>query len=403
MKIQWCLLCALMAAPSLAQAQGPEDLFNGTVLQRIDLLVNSRDWEKLKANFREDDYYPADVRWGGLTVRNAGIRSRGLGSRSGTKPGLKVDFNRYTTGQTFLGLASIVLDNLTQDPTGMRERVAMPFYERMGLPAPREAHAALYVNGAYAGLYAVVESIDQDFLRRVFGGVEGQIENDGHLFEYKWTTEWFFTYPGSNLDAYAPLFKPVTHENASAVSLYARVEAMFRAINESPDAMFVDSVSPYLDLPLFMKHLAVQSFLGQWDGILGYAGVNNFYLYRFENSSRSQFIAWDEDNAFRAADFPILPGYDRNVLVRRAMNVPELRAAYYAALRAAVASAIEPVGGVGWLEAEVQLQRSIIDAAMQVDVLKPYTNAEYAAVADGLVEFARVRPAFVLSQIPAIP
>ena len=403
MKIQWCLLCALMAAPSLAQAQGPEDLFNGTVLQRIDLLVNSRDWEKLKANFQEDDYYPADVRWGGLTVRNAGIRSRGLGSRSGTKPGLKVDFNRYATGQTFLGLASIVLDNLTQDPSGMRERVAMPFYERMGLPAPREAHAALYVNGAYAGLYAVVESIDQDFLRRVFGGVEGQIENDGHLFEYKWTTEWFFTYPGSNLDAYAPLFKPVTHENASAVSLYARVEAMFRAINESPDAMFVDSVSPYLDLPLFMKHLAVQSFLGQWDGILGYAGVNNFYLYRFENSSRSQFIAWDEDNAFRAADFPILPGYDRNVLVRRAMNVPELRAAYYAALRAAVASAIEPVGGVGWLEAEVQLQRSIIDAAMQVDVLKPYTNAEYAAVADGLVEFARVRPAFVLSQIPAIP
>ena len=400
MSIRWCLLLALLAAPSLADAQGFEDLFNTAALQRLDLLVNSRDWEKLKANFQENDYYPADLRWNGQTVRNVGIRSRGLGSRSGTKPGLKVDFNRYATGQTFLGLASIVLDNLTQDPSGMRERVAMRLYERMGLPAPREAHTALYVNNEYAGLYAVVESINKDFLRRVFGGVAGNIENDGHLFEYKWTTEWFFTYPGTNLDAYKPLFDPVTHENASTAALYAPFEAMFRAINESSDASFVEAVSPYLDLPLFMKHLAVQSFLAQWDGILGYAGVNNFYLYRFENSSRVQFIAWDEDNAFRAADYPILEGYERNALMRRAMNVPELRAAYFAGLRSAAASAAEPVGGVSWLEQEIQLQRSIVDAPMQADALKPYTNEQYAAVADALVEFARVRPGIVLSQIP---
>ena len=39
-------------------------------------------------------------------------------------------------------------------------------------------------------------------------------------------------------------------------------------------------------------------------------------------------------------------------------------------------------------------------AAMLADPVKPYTNEEYAATADGLVEFARVRPAFVLTQIP---
>jgi spore coat protein CotH len=276
----------------------------------------------------------------------------------------------------------------------------MRFYERMGLAAPREAHAALYVNNVYAGLYAVVESIDKDFLRRVFGGVEGNIENDGHLFEYKWLTEWFFSYPGDNLDVYAPFFDPVTHENASAVELYAPLEAMFRAMNESSDAVFMETVGAYLDLPLFMRHVAVQSFLAQWDGILGYAGANNFYLYRFENSSRSQFIAWDEDNAFRAADFPILEGHDRNVLMRRAMSVPGLRAAYFDALRAAAASAAEPTGDVSWLEQEIQQQRSIVDAAMWADALKPYTNEEYAAAADALVEFARVRPAFVYSQIP---
>ena len=400
MKIRWCLLCALLAAPSLAHAQGFEDLFNTAALQRIDLLVNSRDWEKLKANFKENEYYPADVRWNGQTVRNAGIRSRGSGSRSGTKPGLRVDFNRYAAAQTFLGLKSMILDNLTQDPSGLRERVAMRFYERMGLPAPREAHAVLYVNDEYAGLYAVVESIDKDFLRRVFGGAQGNIENDGHLFEFEWVREWFFTYLGNNLDAYAPFFDPVTHENASAAALYAPLEAMFRAINESPDASFVETVSAYLDLPLFMKHVAVQSFLAQWDGILGFAGANNFFLYRFENSSRSQFIAWDEDSAFYAADYPILEGHDPNVLMRRAMSVPELRAAYFDALRAAAASAAESIGGITWLEREIQQQRSIVDAAMRADALKPFTNEEYAADADRLVEFARVRPAFVRSQIP---
>ena len=400
MIVRCLLLCVVLAVPSLARAQGFEDLFNTAALQRIDLLLNSRDWEKLKANFQENEYYPADIRWNSLTVRNAGIRSRGLGSRSGTKPGLRVDFNRYSTGQTFLGLGSMVLDNLTQDPSGLRERVAMRFYERMGLPAPREAHAALYVNSEYAGLYAVVESIDKDFLRRVFGGTEGNIENDGHLFEYEYETEWFFTYPGNNLDVYVPLFDPVTHKNASAAELYAPLEAMFRAINESSDAVFVETVSAYVDLPLFMKHVAVQSFLAQWDGILGYAGVNNFYLYRFENSSRSQFIAWDEDNAFRAADFPILEGHDRNVLMRRAMSVPGLRAAYFDALRDAAASAAESTGGVSWLEQEIQQQRGIVDAAMRADALKPYPNEEYAAAADALVEFARVRPAFVRSQIP---
>lgn len=398
--LRWCLLFALLAAPSPGHGQGFEDLFNTAALQRIDLLVNSRDWEKLKANFQEDDYYPADLHWNGQIIRNAGIRSRGLGSRSGTKPGLRVDFNRYTSGQTFLGLGAIVLDNLTQDPSGLRERVAMRFYERMGLPAPREAHAMLYVNNEYAGLYAVVEAIDKDFLRRVFGGVAGNIENDGYLFQYRWLTEWFFTYPGNNLNAYKPLFDPITHERASTAALYAPLDEMFRAINESPDDLFVESVSAYLDLPLFMRHVAVQSFLAQWDGILGYAGVNNFYLYRFENSSRVQFILWDEDNAFHSADFPILEGHERNVLMRRAMSVPELNAAYFDGLRAAAASAAEPAGDVSWLEQEIQQQRSIMDAAMRVDPVKPFTNEQYEAVADGLVEFARVRPAIVLSQIP---
>jgi spore coat protein H len=387
------LLAIVVSVP--AAAQTADDFFNPNVLHRIDLLVNSRDWEKLKANFQLNDYYPADLRWNGITVRNAGIRSRGLGSRNAEKPGLRFDANRYTSGQTFLGLKSFILDNLTQDPSGIRERVAMRFFERMGLPAPREAHAELYVNNQYSGVYALVESIDKDFLKRVFGERDGDTENDGYLFEYEYETAWHFTYLGADLDAYAPRFDPVTHENASKAALYGPIEAMVRAMNEASDATFVQTVGQYLDLPLFMKHVAVQAFLAEWDGILGYAGVNNFYLYRFENSDRSQFIAWDADNTFKAVDFTILQGHEENVLMRRAMQVPALRAAYFDALLAAAGSAMEG----GWLENEMQLQRQLVSTPMRADTLKPFSNEQFEGSMAELVDFARRRAAIVRCEV----
>ena len=84
----------VLATPAAAFAQTSDDLFNPEVLQRIELWLNSTDWSKLKAAFQENTYYPADVTWNGQIVRNVGIRSRGLGSRSATKPGLRVDFDR---------------------------------------------------------------------------------------------------------------------------------------------------------------------------------------------------------------------------------------------------------------------------------------------------------------------
>jgi spore coat protein H len=383
-----------LVAATNAGAQTTDDFFNGDALQRIDLLMNSRDWEALKANFRANDYYPADMQWQGQTFRNLGIRSRGGGSRNERKPGLRVDIDRYDTDQTFLGLKSFILDNMTQDPSGMHERIAMRFYGFLGIPAPREAHVQVFVNNEYAGLYVIIESIDKSFLRRVFGNNATGVENDGYLFEYQWNSPWFFDYLGSGLDPYAALLDPVTHEKASTFELYDPIEQMIRAINTGGDDQLTSIVGPYLDLPLFMRLVGVQSFVAEWDGVLGYAGLNNFYLYRFENSVRSQLIPWDEDNAFRAVDYPILPNFEQNVLVRRAMNVPELRAAFIDGLQAAAA-----IADSGWLENEVQFERSLISDSMHSDTNRPYTNEDFETSADQMVTFARSRSAFVQCEI----
>jgi len=178
------IFTVVLASAVPASAQSSDDFFNPDVLQRIDLWLNSDDWAKLKANFQENTYYPAQLSWNGITVENVGIRSRGLGSRRGTKPGLRVDMDRYSTGQQFLGLKSFVLDNLSQDPSGIRETVAMRFFTRLGIPAPRETFCRLYVRGVYVGLYGLVESVDKTMMGRVFGEINGNIQNDGYLFEH---------------------------------------------------------------------------------------------------------------------------------------------------------------------------------------------------------------------------
>src|SRR5512147_353258 len=95
---------AIAAATRVAGQELPLDaaaLFDDRQLQEIRLVMNPRDWADLKASYQLNTYYPAHLLWRGQVVRNVGIRSRGTGSRSGTKPGLRVDFNRFDPAQHF--------------------------------------------------------------------------------------------------------------------------------------------------------------------------------------------------------------------------------------------------------------------------------------------------------------
>jgi len=397
-------VAAILAAPAQsASAQTTDELFDVAVLHRVDLLVNSQDWDKLKQNFQENTYYPADFRWNGQTVRNVGIRSRGQGSRSATKPGLRVDFNRYASGQTFIGLKSLVLDNLTQDPSGIKESVAMRMFSRLGVPAPRESFANVYVNNELIGLYAIVESVDKDLLARVYGEVDGNVQNDGYLFEYEYIlgSPWRFEYLGADLAPYAERFDPVTHENESDQARVGPIEELVRVANETPASMLPTALAPRLDLAAFVRYVALQNFVAQNDGFLGYDGMNNFYFYRLEDSTRHAFIAWDEDNAFLAPDFPVAMRHDENIVMRKLMETPAWEAYYYAVLNEAAESASQVDEGQteGWLQAEMRRQLDLIAEAMRQDPSKPYSNDDHAAARDAMLAFPGARIPFVRCEV----
>jgi spore coat protein CotH len=361
--------------------------------------MHSQDWEKLKQNFQENTYYPADLQWNGQTVRNTGIRSRGLGSRSGTKPGIRVDFDRYSSDQTFLGLKSMILDNLTQDKSGVRESVAMRLFARVGIPASRESFASLYVNNQLIGLYAVVESVDKDLLARVFGTLDGNVQNDGYLFEYNYVlgSPWRFEHMGSGLDPYKERFDPKTHESKSDADKWGPIEELVRMVNDTPAGSLASVLEPRLDVVAFLRYVAAQNFVAENDGFVGYDGMNNFYFYRLEDSTRHVFVAWDEDNAFLSTDFGLTTRHDENVLLRKVMEASAWRSQYFTSLQETAESAarIEDGQSDGWLLAEMRRQLDLIADAMRDDPSKPYTNEEHAGARAELLNFPGPRISYV--------
>ena len=167
---------------------------------------------------------------------------------------------------------------------------------------------------------------------------------------------------------------------------------LFRTINDAPDGDFVQ-VDRYLDLAGIVRTLGASTFMAEWDGVFGYDGMNNFYLYRI--GEQAHLIPWDRDQAFHALDYPLLAGVAENVLGRRLLEEPELRAAYVQAVTDTMAAA----EGDGWLEREFARQYTLIHDAAVADPFKLATNEAFEQAFAELVAFARSRPAFVRGEL----
>ncbi|HET9268603.1 MAG TPA: CotH kinase family protein [Vicinamibacterales bacterium] len=386
--------------PSASASQAATELFDDSQLQEIRLVVNPRDWADLKASYQLNTYYPAHFLWRGHVARNVGIRSRGTGSRSGSKPGVLVDFNRFDPAQRFLGLKSVVLRNHTQDPSQLHERIAMRLFARLEMPAPREAQVRLYVNDEYAGLYSVVESVDKVFLSDRFG------QDGGYLYEYDsdpGDAPYRFEYRGPLPSMYSPKpFKPVTHE----LDPDARpIADMVRAIVETPDTDFLRVLSGFLDLERFVSHVAVEAFVAEIDGVLGDWGMNNFYLYRFEGTTRSTLVPWDRSEAFKGGvgasiwrNVDDVPPGSRNALMVRLMREPALRAVYFDTLLRCA-----DLASAGWLEQEITRAADQIRDAVRDDQAAPFSFDQFEEEVQRLLAFARERADIVREDVRRSP
>ena len=380
------LLAVLVLSAGAARAADP--MFNPAVLHEVRIVIDPADWQALRDNFRTNQYYAANVSIDGEVIEQVGIRSRGKGSRSGEKPAIKIDFNKYVSTQSFHGYGAVHVKNSIQDASFIREALALPVYEALGIPAPQISFARLTVNDEYWGVYNLLEDVKKKFLTDRHG------EDGGNLFKYEYTEVWDFTTKGDEPVKYIPIpFQAETNETHLDGS---GLVTFVKAINELPAATFSRDIAAYLDPLKFLTYVAAENATADNDGFVGYAGMNNFYLYQFKNTSRFVFIPWDKNTSFVQPDWPLFLRMDTNVLTRRLIADPSMRQAYVDAMRRASSFV-----GPAFLGPKLEASYALIREAALTDTRKPFTNEEFELAVGGLRGVIAARPQAILGQAAA--
>lgn len=386
MCLAWAAAIAAAAVVGTASAQSRDPIFDQSRLHEVRLVMEPNDWRALRENFRSNQFYATNVSLDGEVVQQVGVRSRGKGSRSGTKPGLLLDFNKYVANQQYHGMKRLVLDNQVQDNTFLKEPLSYTVFEAMGIASPQISYGRVTVNDEYWGVYWVIENIGKDFLKARFG------EEAGNLYEYDYDDDWRFSVRGDGTQrAYVPgPFKPETNEdNNDAGGLVRFVDVA----NSASQTGFGAAMGQFIDVNRWLTHVAVENALAGSDGIVGQQGMNNFYIYEFV-SGKFVLIPWDQDTTFVSATWPILFGLDTNVLIKKLTADPALLQVYRDAVKRTAATALNPTV----LLPKIEAYYTLIREAVLTDTKKPFTNEEFELGVQGMRGMVADRPADIDAQ-----
>lgn len=376
-------LCLGMVAAPAAPAQAPDPaapLFEPEAVAAIELTLPEASIAALEDPEKREEYQdgtfslaitdgtPAGV--GELsTPIDVGIRLKGgLGSFKPLtgKAAFKVKFSHSVKGQKFLGLKTLTLNNMVQDPSMVHEALAYESFRAAAVAAPRTGYAYVRVNGEEYGLYLNVETLDDVALPRWF-------EATGHLYEGAYGTD---VRPGGTA-----AFEVDEGDEEDLGDLEALIAA---ASQEEGD--WSDGMTAVADLSQMVRMWAVERYVGHWDGYAGVQGElspNNFYLHS-DPSGLFSMLPWGTDQTW-TTPFPFAG--DAGLLFDRCLLDASCANAYEAAL-VEVSATIAELD----LDARAVAISSLLSLWQQIDPRLEYDAAAIAAAVDVTRAFIAARP-----------
>lgn len=289
-------------------------VFDNTQVQRLDITIDANNWAVMQSNlavlrtkllspdnfYLMDDpiYVPGEIKYNGKQWYRVGIRFKGnssLYSANSNKLPFKLKFNEFEdiypaiTGQRFYGFKSLSLKSNFKDESEVHENVAAQLFRDFGLKSSHTSFYKLYVDygkgPVYYGLYTLVEEVDDTVIKTQYADDSGNLykPEDGAA---SFATGTFNTYE----------FAKKTNESALD---YSDVQALYDALNSSlrltDTAAWKANLEKILDVPIFLKWLAANNVMQNWDtyGVM----THNFYLYRNPATGLLEWIPWDNNEA----------------------------------------------------------------------------------------------------------
>ena len=323
------LFLAFFCCPWLVFAQLPQPSYNEAFLQNevANISINI-DPDSLNLLLSDSLYsgheFMAAISYqsslGTVFYDSIGFRARGNTSLSSQKKSFKIDFNRFVSAQKFQGLEELNLNGEHNDVSIMRSYLAQYLLRAAGLASARTSYVKLYINNEYKGLYINVEHLDDEFLDLRF-----PTEANGNLWKCFYGAD--LTWWGSNPGAYQSVYELKTNKDSAD---YSALLNFINVLNNTPASGFACAIQEVIDVDLFLRNIALEILMGQWDG---YAyNKNNYYLYQRESDSKMVYLSYDLDNTFGIDWFNInwalrnvyswSPGNQARPLYTKLMAVP---------------------------------------------------------------------------------
>lgn len=291
------LILVFIASGTIEANDDTKQLFNASQVVVINITIDSTalEWIYTWENRESDSMHIASMHFENAfiseTVDEVGFRLRGNTSRDSQKKSFKISFNTFIPGRQFYGVDKLNLNGEHNDPSIIRSKLCWDVFQEIGMIASRAAHAAVYINGKYYGLYIMVEHIDDEFLESRFA------DAGGNLWKCLWPAD--LTYLGDEPENYYPYHdetRPYELKTNKDKYDYSKLARLIKIINKTPDNRLEDSLSTILVVPEFLKYLAINVLTGSWDDY--WFLKNNYYLYYEPLLKIFHWIPYDYDNSF---------------------------------------------------------------------------------------------------------
>lgn len=254
------LVVVLVAASPAARGQTKDesvDLFKPE--GKVPTLKVNLDQANLKQLGQDPrKYVKATVRSDDKTFTNVGLHLKGAAGSWrdwNDKPGLTLNFDKFTSQQSYRGMDKIHLNNGVQDGSFLQELLANELALAMGVPACRCTHAMAELNGRRVGLYVLKEGFDTQWLKRHFKTADGNLYDGGFLTDINGDLKLDHGTDNGRKD----------------------LKALVKACNEGDANKRYKEVEKILDVDKFCASAALQIITADWDGYI--RKPNNYRIW----------------------------------------------------------------------------------------------------------------------------
>lgn len=303
-------LAPILALAPLALAQKPskdgsDALFQKGEIHELRLVLSAEAEQSLRDAPRT--YAPFELWVDGKRFANGGgVKLKGAAGSFRSwdeKPGLTIKLDKFDGKTLFHGLEKFHLNNAAQDESYLSEWLGSEVFRAAGYPATRVSHARVFLNDRDAGLYVLKEGFDRRFLARWFSDTDGNFYDGGFCQD---------------------VGEPLELDSGKGVEDRSDLAALANACRESDMVKRWGALEPVLDIPQFVRFMALEELLGHWDGYT--INSNNYRLY-FVPGGKARFLPHGMDSVVSDAYASTLD-MPSSMLSGSVMKRPEWRKLY---------------------------------------------------------------------------